>query len=136
MRNIKKIIIHCSASDNKNHDSIAVIRRWHKAKGYKDVGYHYFINKLGRIEQGRPLEQIGAHVRGHNRDSIGICLSGLNHFTDKQRESLKKLLKTIKKLTSKNLPVYPHNKFTKKKTCPNFDIEKFLNGNLEIIKQY
>jgi len=52
------------------------IRQWHKLRGWSDIGYHYVIRRDGRIELGRPIEQVGAHVKGHNSDSIGVCMVG------------------------------------------------------------
>lgn len=54
----------------------ATIREWHLARGFSDIGYHFVIWRDGHIETGRPLERIGAHARGHNSDSIGVCLVG------------------------------------------------------------
>ncbi|HHD11115.1 MAG TPA: hypothetical protein ENK42_01615 [Deltaproteobacteria bacterium] len=83
MRRIDKIIIHCSASD---FGSAALIDRWHRERCWRMIGYYYVIlngyRKKGRynkdddglIEPGRPIEEIGAHCRGQNRTSIGICL--------------------------------------------------------------
>lgn len=127
MRQVDLIIIHCSASDLDVHDEIGVIRLWHIQRGFKDIGYHYFLKKNGIVQVGRNEETIGAHAEGHNKNSIGICLSGLNEFTKLQFESLRKLLIDIlnrHKLTT--LDVLPHKAFNKNKTCPNFDLEKFL----------
>lgn len=136
MRKITKIVFHCSASDNPTQD-IKDIRHYHKAiKGWSDVGYHYFIKKDGTIQPGRPISKMGAHVRGHNRDSIGVCFAGLNRFTKAQMVAAHKVLGIIKEQVGKRLPLYPHNHFTNRKTCPNFDVPKFLNGELAIIKEY
>lgn len=128
MRKIKKLIIHCSASDNPAHDYIHVIREWHiKERGFRDVGYHYFIRKNGEVEIGRPESDIGAHCQGENLNSIGICLSGEKLFTSDQFFSLRKLVSdliTKYKLFSED--VYPHNHFNKDKTCPNFNVHDVL----------
>ena len=52
------------------------IRSWHLDRGFSDIGYHYVIRRDGTQEDGRPIEQPGAHVQGHNAHSIGICLVG------------------------------------------------------------
>lgn len=124
MRKINKIIIHCSDSDVKQHDDISVIYGWHvNERGFNDVGYHFFIKWDGTIQKGRDLSAIGAHCKGQNSDSIGICLHGRHKFTTKQFYELKALLYELMsqfKLTTKD--IYPHNHFDKGKTCPNFDI--------------
>lgn len=126
MRKINKILAHCSDSDYPAHDHIAVIRGWHVSEnGWPDVAYSYFIRKSGEVQEGIPLEKIGNHCKGHNRNSIGICLSGKKDFTEAQFISLKKLLKQLKlrfNLTDKD--IYPHNHFNKTKTCPNFDLKE------------
>lgn len=126
MRKINKIIVHCSDSDYPNHDDISVIRKWHvEERGWRDVGYHYFIKSDGQVQVGRPVEQVGAHVTNHNRDSIGICLHGKHIFTTKQLYALKSLLfDLIKEYDLTTNDVYGHRDFDSKKTCPNFDVKR------------
>lgn len=136
-RKIKKLIIHCSASDVPSHDDISVIKNWHLERGWKDVGYHFFITKKGSLQQGRNTEEVGAHCEGHNQDSIGICLSGEKEFTEIQFRRLWELLADLKakyRLTNNN--IYPHKYFNKKKTCPNFDVQEVIQkNNLPSIKK-
>lgn len=73
MREVQKHIIHCSDS---TFGDVAEIRRWHIARGFNDVGYHFVIRRDGEVEMGRTLETIGAHCKGHNTNSIGTCLVG------------------------------------------------------------
>lgn len=125
MRKINKIIVHCSDSDYSHHDDISVIRDWHvNERGWSDVGYHFFIKKDGTVQKGRDLATVGAHVEGHNSDSIGICLGGRHNFTTKQFYALKVLLYDLTHqffLTTND--VYGHRDFDKNKTCPNFDVK-------------
>ncbi|MBU4486937.1 MAG: N-acetylmuramoyl-L-alanine amidase [Candidatus Delongbacteria bacterium] len=139
-REINTIVIHCSATEFGNK---SLFKRWHKKRGWEDVGYHFIITNAyplkkywdkktpdfkadGHIENGRHVEVAGAHVRLHNDNSIGICLVGDRTFTSKQFESLKKL---IKKITSeyKIKSIRGHYEFdTAKeqgKTCPNIDMD-------------
>ena len=81
MRELKKIIVHCTDSDNEKHDNIETIRKWHvEENGWKDIGYHYVITKDGSVHQGRELSEVGAHCTGHNMFSIGIALTGKSNF--------------------------------------------------------
>lgn len=116
------IVLHCSASDNKEHDSIAVIREWHIAKGWRDVGYNYFIRKNGVIELGRDEDDEGAHTIGYNDTSIGICLHGLkkDSFTHEQFEACVRLIADIRE-RHEIRAIVPHNLFANK-TCPVFNI--------------
>lgn len=126
MRKINKIIIHCSDSDYDYHDDISVINEWHLARGFKKVGYHFYIKKDGTIQIGRALWEQGAHCIGENEDSIGICLGGKYNFTDKQFLNLKSLLYGLmKEYDLYTTDIYPHNYFDKNKTCPNFDVHNF-----------
>lgn len=140
MRVIKKIILHCSDSNSMGHNDISIIDRWHKERGFKMVGYHYFIQYNGTVQRGRPLDddaileadEIGAHVKGENYESVGICLHGKFKFSNDQFRSLAKLLiKLMEQFTLTIGDIYPHNYFNDKKTCPNFDvlffIKKFLS---------
>lgn len=123
MRKITKIIVHCSDSPHSHHDDIAVIDQWHKARGWRGVGYHYFIQANGNVQKGRAESQAGAHTAGHNHDSIGICLHGRLDFTKHQFHALKTLLYDLmKKYELYTTDVYGHRDFEKRKTCPNFDV--------------
>lgn len=100
MRSINQIIVHCSATKPGMDIGVLEIRRWHKDRGFSDIGYHFVIRRSGRIENGRPAKKPGAHAKGHNADSIGICLVGgiddkgkpQNNFTEAQELALRKLL--------------------------------------------
>jgi len=129
MRKIDEIIIHCSDSDIKAHDDIRVIRDWHvNERGWSDVGYHYFIRKDGTIQKGRSWDTVGAHCKGHNRRSLGVCLSGRHKFTPRQFKALEHVLERIwAKFPA--IPVYGHYEFSNK-SCPNFDVEDFLLNQL------
>ncbi|QZT38791.1 N-acetylmuramoyl-L-alanine amidase [Halosquirtibacter xylanolyticus] len=128
MRKINKIILHCSDSDIAEHDDIQVVRRWHLERGWKDIGYHYFITKNGRVRWGRSPAMYGAHCAGHNRDSIGICLSGRHKFTPYQFNSLRNLLiRLMKEYDIPKSAIYPHNHFNKNKSCPNYNVQEIIH---------
>ena len=76
MRTIKEIIIHCADTPEGRDDKAADIDRWHKQRGFDRIGYHYVIDLDGTIEAGRDPDCIGAHCKGHNTNSIGICYIG------------------------------------------------------------
>lgn len=129
MRDIKIIVIHCSDTENGDVKSI---RKYHiEVNGWDEIGYHYVILPDGTIEIGRPPDQIGAHVYGRNKDSLGICLIGKDRFTLKQFLSLRRLLDTLKGIYGVGISgVYCHYELDAKgKSCPNFskeDLIKFL----------
>lgn len=130
MRPIDLIVVHCSDSDVQAHDNIETIRTWHvKENGWSDIGYNFFIPKDGNVHIGRDEEFAGAHVRGFNRRSIGVCLSGKKLFTDAQFHSLGELCKglMIKYGISKDR-VVGHCDLDPLKTCPNFDLKKLVDS--------
>lgn len=130
MRQIKEIIVHCADTPEGRDDKAADIKRWHKAQGWSDIGYHYVIDLDGTIEPGRPLETAGAHCTGHNANSIGICYIGgcdkdmkpKDTRTDEQKAALLLLLKY---LVAKypGAKIYGHKDFAQK-ACPSFDAKK------------
>ncbi|MFW5753496.1 MAG: N-acetylmuramoyl-L-alanine amidase [Marinilabiliaceae bacterium] len=124
MRDISRIIIHCSDSDNPDHDDISVIDRWHKERGWQGVGYHHFIKADGTIQKGRDHETIGAHCRGYNANSIGICLHGRNNFTEIQFRHLANLINHIRKDYDIS-EIEGHYHYDSHKSCPNFDVSEF-----------
>lgn len=125
MRKINKHIIHCSDSE---FGDAKIIREWHKARGWDDVGYHFIIRTDGEIEIGRTLDVVGAHCYGHNKTSVGTCLIGTDTFSEEQFESLNRLNNMLKSLF-KGIEAFPHNFFDKEKSCPNFDIKRVLKDD-------
>ena len=76
MRYIDLIVIHCTATEQGEEYTVEDITLWHKARGFRTIGYHFLIHLDGIISNGRPIKEIGAHARGYNRRSIGICYVG------------------------------------------------------------
>tara|TARA_R110000851_G_scaffold306239_2_gene464485 strand:- start:1600 stop:1980 length:381 start_codon:yes stop_codon:yes gene_type:complete len=118
MRSIDKHIIHCSDS---LHGDVSEIRKWHKARGFNDIGYHYVILSDGSLQVGRNIQKIGAHCKGLNTGSVGTCLIGKKDtFTNAQFETLKELHGGLNVLFP-NIELRNHYEFNKNKTCPTFD---------------
>ena len=131
MRAIDKIIIHCSATPEGRDVKTSTIKQWHTAKGWSDIGYHYVIELDGSVNMGRDIDRIGAHTRGENTGSIGICYVGgmdanmknpKDTRTEKQKEGLKCLIKDLRS-TYGDLTIHGHNEFASK-ACPSFDVKK------------
>ena len=98
-----------------------------EGRGWSDVGYHYIILLDGQIQKGREDKIQGAHVGGHNSNSIGICYIGGGHGVDTrttpQKASLVHLIATLRRLYPDSV-VLGHRDFEGvKKKCPNFDAE-------------
>ena len=127
MRQIKKLVVHCSDSDDSLDIGVKQIRSWHtmlppKGNGWSDVGYHYIIRRDGEIERGRQDATKGAHVKGHNSDSLGICWVGRKQISTDQLQNLYSLLQGLmKKYGLQVTDIYGHTELDSKKTCPNLD---------------
>jgi hypothetical protein len=126
-RFVNNAFIHCSASDRAEDDNVTTIRHWHRLRGFNDIGYHFYISKDGVIQNGRDIEKTPAAQEGHNTASIGICLGGLNKFTEAQFESLRSLCAAIKAKIP-FVTFHGHCEVNPHKTCPNFDYKKVLCG--------
>lgn len=98
------IIIHCSATRAGQDFTAADIDRWHRARGFRSIGYHFVIRLDGTIEPGRDVSLDGAHCTGWNRRSIGICYVGgldkegrpADTRTEAQREALIRLVEDLR----------------------------------------
>ena len=75
-REVSLLVIHCSATRYDRDFPVEALRSSHKARGFADIGYHFYIRRSGIVTQHRRLLEVGAHVRGLNRCSIGICYEG------------------------------------------------------------
>ena len=130
------IAIHCSATGPKQDFGAADIDKWHRAKGWKCIGYHYVIRRNGTVEEGREEATIGAHVENWNSVSIGVCMVGgvdandpkkaVNNFTPEQFASLKQLLVDLK-IRYPSAIIQGHRDFPKvAKACPCFSVAEWL----------
>lgn len=129
-REINKIIVHCSATPEGRDVSTETIRQWHLERGWSDIGYHYVVELDGTVVEGRPEQRIGAHVRGLNRNSIGICyVGGLDVAMSPKDTRTQEQLDSLEKLIEDLLVKYPkaslhgHNEFSNK-ACPSFIVKE------------
>lgn len=151
---VRFIVVHCSATPPEANIGVDDIRKWHKAQGWADVGYHYVIRRDGTVEHGRNVSFQGAHVEGHNHESIGVCLVGgvrrdpdadgkddadgprwdLNpdaNFTAAQYSSLESLLFVLLPHYQGSL-VCGHRDFPGvAKACPSFDVQAWWSRRNE-----
>ncbi len=124
------IIIHCSATRPSQDVDAREIDGWHRAQGYLCIGYHYVIRRNGIIELGRHQDEVGAHAKGCNASSVGVCLVGgvteknvkkaENNFTPEQMDSLKALVSALKQHYP-NAVIIGHRDVNPGKACPSFD---------------
>lgn len=141
MRPMHGIILHCSATrpawmaNSKTSAKVAEIRRWHvKDRGWRDIGYHFLIDRDGTVASGRPIEQTGSHTQGRNTGTIGICLLGGHgsaaddpferNFTPQQDAAARKLITDLRAKYGR-LTLAGHNNFAAK-ACPGFSVGKWF----------
>ena len=126
MRTITLIIIHCSATPEGKSLSAEACRLDHiRHRGFRDIGYHFYITRDGEIHRGRSLEEAGAHCRNHNAHSIGVCYEGGldDTRTLEQKGALLALLRELKRQFPKAL-IVGHHDLNPMKGCPCFDAVK------------
>lgn len=144
------IVVHCSATLNRADYDWKTIDRMHREKGWIMCGYHFVIKKDGTIQNGRDVDTVGAHVSGHNNDSVGICLIGgidkngksVDNFTEEQKASLRELIDYLRYEYPK-ANVLGHRDFPSvAKDCPCFDVKswygkgaKYVTYNDELIDE-
>lgn len=121
--NPNKIIIHHSATKDTKSKSWDAIIRYHKSKGWKNVGYHYGIELVGdeyKVFKGRDESESGAHTIGQNSTSIGICCVGDYDEIEPPKEMLEVLIELINNIQLRlgKIPVHSHHTFADYKSCP------------------
>lgn len=130
MREITDLIIHCAATPPDMDIGAEEIDQWHRERGWSGIGYHFVIRRSGLVEEGRDIETIGAHVRGHNDNSIGICLVGGKDqfdFTMAQMKSLDTLVHSLLR-DYPDAAVRGHQEFDENKACPRFNVQEYFDG--------
>lgn len=143
------IVVHCSATRASQRVGAKEIDKMHRERGFDGIGYHAVIRRSGEIEWGRQFNEVGAHVKGYNSVSVGICLEGgldetgraCNNFTYAQFASLRQLLEVMKRAYPQakvlghrdlspdlnNDGVITSNEWMKE--CPCFDVQEWLKEN-------
>lgn len=130
---VRYLILHCSATRVTRDYTEAMLLRDHKARGFRTVGYHYYVRKDGTVSKHREILEVGAHCRPYNRCSIGICYEGgldasgnpADTRTLAQTEQMQLLLMKLHKLFPQ-AKIVGHRDLpgTTPKACPCFDAVK------------
>lgn len=138
-RAVKEIVVHCSATKASTNYTALRLHRDHIKRGFSRIGYHFYLPREGGIVRGRELNEIGAHVKGHNQDSIGICLEGgldedghaENNYTPEQWRELENLLKVLRSMFP-GTEIKGHRDYPNvNKACPCFDVGSWVRNHLE-----
>ncbi len=175
MRSINLIVIHCAATPNGKPFTAADIDAWHYERGFRrtlafrerqemnlqSIGYHWVVYTNGAVANGRHLDEVGAHAKGHNASSIGICLIGTDKFSAAQWASLRnnlcataRTLATARGLGDKvfgrlspgealalyrkmDVRILGHRDLPEvHKQCPGFDVAAFLAGGMQPLAEH
>ncbi len=143
MRPINEVIIHCTATrpkwreGQKTSTKVKAVKRWHvEDRNWSDIGYHFLIDRDGTIADGRDIERVGAHTRGHNTGSVGVALFGghgsaatddfADNFTEDQERSLRKLIDDLSE-DFEITKLSGHNEYSSK-ACPGFFVPGWYTG--------
>lgn len=153
MRNIDSIIVHCSATKAGQDFTATDIDRWHRERGFNGIGYHYVIRLDGKLEKGRDVALAGAHCKGWNERSVGICyIGGLDENgrpadtrTNAQKRVLYQIIIDLQREYN-ILQVLGHRDtspdlngdgviepYEYVKACPCFDVKEFLRSGRELL---
>jgi len=136
MRAVNKIVIHCSATPEGRNISAATIDGWHRKRGFNQIGYHYVIALDGKIEAGRPVNIMGAHVAGGgNRASIGIAYIGgvdaklkpKDTRTEAQKLALIKIIKILKNIYP-DASIHGHRDYSKDKDGDGVEAHEYMKA--------
>lgn len=136
-RRIEFLVVHCSATRVNIPFTVKQLSDCHRARGFRTIGYHFYITKDGVLHRTRPMSEVGAHALEFNLHSIGVCYEGgLNEAgkpadtrTPQQRETLHRVLSELKGLFPQARIVGHYQLSTDiRKACPCFDARKEYSG--------
>lgn len=125
---VRFLVIHCSATRSDRAYTAEALERDHRARGFRCTGYHFYIRRDGTLHHPRLLGEEGAHVKGFNRCSVGICYEGgldpegrpCDTRTPAQHQALTDLLGILKRIYS-DAAIVGHRDLNPHKACPCFD---------------
>lgn len=136
---VKFLVLHCSATRRNQDYSVEDLRRDHKARGFRDIGYHFYVRRDGSMTQHRRLLEVGAHARPYNRCSIGVCYEGgldengkpCNTMTKEQSNRLADLFRNLR-IAFPKAKIVGHRDLpgTTPKECPCLDTAEWAKTRL------
>lgn len=138
MRATPLLVIHAAATPPSMDIGAKEIDQWHRERGWSGIGYHYVVRRSGKVEPGRPVSRSGAHARGYNSRSIGVCLVGgvnarnepADNFTKSQYSALVRLVRRLR-AQHDIVSVIGHRDLPGvRKACPCMDVVDWVHNNL------
>lgn len=131
MRDIRRIYIHHSAGPREQTvESIAAFHVRPKdqgGRGWDAIGYHFVIDGAGLLHAGRDVAVVGAHAKGDNTHSVGVCVVGDNttpgrEWTDKQKKVLAAFVACLR-IQFPGAAVLPHHA-NQNTACPGITADE------------
>lgn len=129
------IVVHCAATPPDIDVGAREIDAWHRKRGFRAIGYHFVVRRGGGVEPGRGLAERGAHARGVNDRSVGVCLIGgidaggrpQANFTPAQYDQLWRLLADLAAIYPRARVLGHSDLPGVRKACPCFDVGAWLD---------
>lgn len=136
-RPVDELIWHCAATPEGRDYTVKDIDAWHRARKFDGIGYHYVVYRNGKIELGRSIDEIGAHVLDHNVGTIGACyIGGMDRRGKKPKDTRTAAQRAAMLSLTKQLAatydlkkISGHNQYAQK-ACPSFDVRRDELGNI------
>lgn len=145
LTNVRYLVVHCAATSANMNIGAKEIERWHRERGFFSIGYHAVIRRDGTVEDGRALDQPGAHAKQYNSVSLGVCLVGGVDGVDKNRDGritadefvpqanftpeqiyMLRIVLDEWKATWPNAEIVGHRDLDAGKACPSFNVKKWI----------
>ena len=131
---VSMLVVHHSASSRATTTK-KTIEKWHKARGFKEIGYHKLIDGTGKVIDGRSELKVGAHAKGANSNSLGVCLAGNFETESPTGAQIKALVDVLtawcKKYKISEAAIHGHGSVpggTTKTKCPGKTLASELSG--------
>lgn len=125
-------VVHTLDTGRDWVEDIRAVDAWHKARGWRGIGYHAVIWRDGSITQGRPADMIGAHTEGWNATSLAVALSGgkgadrdddfADHYTPAQATALEGYIRSALLIWPGMIWCGHHDHPAVSKACPGFNV--------------
>ena len=130
-RPVEALVIHCSDTPAGREHDAQDIHIWHLQRGWSAIGYNMVVKLDGSIEMGRNWNRVPAHVKGHNRKTVGVCYIGGGDGEDTRTEAQTETLQRIVGVFELHgCAVFGHRDLDPSKACPSFDIRDLATGGI------
>ncbi len=135
MRNIKYIVVHCTATQ-PTATVEAIKKYWKEVRRWDKPGYHYLLLRDGEIVQLLEEKEISYGAYGHNQDCIHIAyIGGIDKegkpVDNRSARQIHAMFDKLVELSNRyrSAEILGHRDFPNvKKACPSFDVKRWLKN--------